>query len=108
VTIHAGPIPFGANVAGATVAMPHVTTTSAPLGTAIDINLAGQSGLMGSIVGGTQSTPLTSPILGDAWWVDPIAGVPLMAGITPLLASVSVPANPVFLGTRLVFQGLTW
>lgn len=108
VTLNTGPIPFGANVTVSTVAMPHVTTTSSPLGTPIDVTLDGQNGLIGLIVAGAPSTPLTAPVFGDAWWIDPIAGTPLMAGFTPFSSNVAIPANPALVGRRLVFQGLTW
>jgi len=108
VTFASAPSPFSATIAVTNVEMPHVSTVSEPLGTPFDATLAGQTGVIGLIVGGNPSTPLTAPIFGDAWWVDPLGGVPLQAGVTPFATTVTIAANPALIGTRLNFQGLTW
>lgn len=108
VTLPAGPGSFAAGITTSFLAMPHLSAGSQPLGTPFDVALAGQSGVIALIVGGAPSTPLVAPIFGDAWWVIPGVGIPLLSGIAPLTTTVSIPANPALVGERLVFQGVTW
>ena len=55
------------------------------------------NGDIGLLVGSPPSLPLTAPIFSDAWWLDPVAGVPLTAGIAPFQAAVAagLPATAV-------------
>jgi len=112
VTVAAGAVPFGPGLVVTTLAMPHVTAVSAPLGGTLFAGLRGPVGSLGVLSvawpgPAVAIAPLADPIFWDlSTAVNQAVGVPAVG--QPVGSQIVVPNNPVFRGVGLVYHGFTW
>jgi hypothetical protein len=90
------------------VPLPVVTANGGPIGTTATATMRGPAGHLGVLLLGVASAPVTLPGLVDDVWLAPGA-VSMAAGVfgAPLAAGVAVPGNPLLLGSRFGWQGVT-